>query len=55
VEDVHFLFWVVDKYIVGVPKRGKKVSVTAEARHQLGRLVEHDGERDVPAQSLGQA
>jgi len=30
-------------------------NVTAEAWHQLGRLVERDGERDVSAQSLGQA
>jgi len=29
--------------------------VTAETRHQLGRLVGRDGERDVPAQSLRQA
>jgi hypothetical protein len=29
--------------------------VTTEAWHQLGRLVGRDGERDVSAQSLGQA
>jgi hypothetical protein len=29
--------------------------VTAKARHQLGRLVGRDGERDVPVQSLGEA
>jgi hypothetical protein len=29
--------------------------VTAEAWHQLGRLVGRNGERDVPAQGLGQA
>jgi hypothetical protein len=31
VEDVCFLFRVVDKYIVSVPKRGKKVSATTLA------------------------
>ena len=30
-ENVHFLFRVVDEYIVGVPERGKKVSVAALA------------------------
>ena len=29
--------------------------VTAEKWHQLGQLVGRDGERDVPAQGLGQA
>jgi hypothetical protein len=34
---------------------GTKLFVTAEAWHQLGRLVECNGERDVSAKSLGQA
>jgi len=29
--------------------------VTTGPGYQLGRLVERDGQRDVPAQSLGQA
>jgi hypothetical protein len=36
-------------------KRERGSSVTTETRHQLGRLVGRDGERDVPAQGLGQA
>ena len=38
----------------GSKVRGRP-SVTAKAWHQLGRLVKRDGERDVSAQSLGQA
>jgi hypothetical protein len=36
-------------------RRWATLGVTAEAWHQLGRLVGRDGERDVPAQSPGQA
>ena len=30
-------------------------AVTARTGHQLGGLVEHDGERDVSAESIGEA
>jgi len=36
-------------------KQWKTVCVTAETQHQPGRLVGCNGERDVPAQGLGQA
>jgi hypothetical protein len=31
------------------------LGVTAEAQHQLGRLVGRNGKRDVPTQGLGEA